>query len=531
MSTSALRGPCDEAAIASAPVAAAASGTGRWVLAATILGSSMAFVDGTVVNVALPALQRELGATAADAQWIVEAYALFLSALILVGGSLGDRLGRKRMYSLGTLIFTAASVVCGLAPSVPVLIAARAVQGIGGALLVPGSLAIIGATFSGDERGRAIGTWSAFTTVTSALGPVLGGWLVQSVSWRAAFFINVPLAALVLLLVSRHVPESRDESATGGLDVRGAALVTVGLGALVYGLIEWGVIGLARPEVLGALAFGVVALVLFAAVEALDAAPMMPFSLFRSRTFSGANLLTLLLYGALGGALYYLPFNLQQVQGYSATAAGASLLPFTVIMFGLSRWAGGLVGRYGARLPLTVGPAIAAAGFVLFTLPGIGGSYWATYFPAVVVLAIGMAITVAPLTTAVMGAVGSNRSGVASGVNNAVSRTAGLLAIAVLGIAVSSAFGGALDRRLTALKAAPAIRQAFDVQRDRLAGARLPAGLDTPTRAALARALGESFVSAFRLAMLIGAGLALASAIAAAVLIEGNGAPATGPRG
>jgi len=498
------------------------TGAGSWVLVATILGSSMAFIDGTVVNVALPALQRDLGATAAQLQWVVEAYALFLAALILAGGSLGDRLGRRRIYAAGVVLFTAASVACGLAPGIELLIAARAVQGVGGALLVPGSLAIISATFDEHERGRAIGTWAGFTTVTSALGPVLGGFLVQTASWRTVFFINVPMAVVVLAITMLRVPESRDDSVAGRIDYAGAALATAGLGALVYGLIAWGADGLLRAATLVPLVAGAAALAVFVLVEARISNPMLPLSLFRSRTFSGTNILTLLLYGALGGALYFLPFNLQQVQGYSATAAGASLLPFTVIMFGLSRWTGGLVARYGARLPLTVGPAIAAGGFVLFALPGTGGSYWTTYFPAVVVLGLGMAITVAPLTTAVMGAVSQRHAGIASGVNNAVSRAAGLLAIAILGIVVTTTFTRSLERRTAALHLPAAAQQTLTAQHSRLAGATPPAELDPTTTAAVRHAIAASFVSAFRVAMLIGAGLALASAAGATFTMEGR---------
>ena len=528
------RSPCDEGVIrAGRPAATHAAGVdpraGRWVLVATILGSSMAFIDGTVVNVALPALQADLGATAAGVQWVVESYALFLAALILVGGALGDHLGRRRVFVAGVALFTAASVWCGLAPNVGQLIAARAVQGIGGALLVPGSLAIISATFGGAERGRAIGTWSGFTGITTAFGPVLGGWLVENVSWRWVFFLNVPLAAAVLLVTFWRVPESRDESATGGLgglDWAGAGLATIGLAGVVYGLIEAGGHGFAAPRVLGSLAVGLAALAGFLAVERRGRAPMMPLGLFRSRTFSGANLLTLFLYAALGGALFFLPFNLIQVQGYSATAAGAANLPFIVIMFVLSRWAGGLVGRYGPKLPLTIGPVIAAAGFLLFARPGIGDSYWTGFFPAIVVLGLGMACAVAPLTTTVMGAVEDSHSGVASGINNAVSRTAGLLAIAVLSIVVAGAFGRALDERLATIPLSPADRAAIWAQRSRLAGAEPPPGVEGGARAAVERAIDEAFVGGFRLAMIIAAGLALASALSAALLIEGKGAPA-----
>ena len=521
--------PCDEGVLQSAPAPATPckEQAGPWILAATILGSSLAFIDGTVVNVALPALQSELHATTADVQWVIEAYLLFLAALILVGGSLGDQLGRRRIFALGIAVFMVASVVCGLAPSVPVLITARAVQGIGGALLVPGSLSIIGAAFDAQRRGSAIGSWSAFTTITSAAGPLLGGWLVQHASWRWVFFINVPLALLTLAITFRHVPESRNPEA-GRLDWAGAGLATLGLGALVFGLIESSAVGLGAAMGLGALALGVAALGAFVLVEARTRAPMVPLALFRSRTFSGANLLTLLLYGGLGGAMYFLPFNLQQVQGYSATEAGASLLPMTLIIFALSRWAGGLVPRYGARAPLIVGPVIAAAGFALFAVPGVGGSYWATYFPATVVLSLGMAIVIAPLTTAVMGAVGASRSGVASGVNNAVARTAGLLAIAVLNLVEVAVFSGLYLHGLGAAHLSADAYQALAAQQTRLAGVSIPPGLDAAAQTAVRHAIDAAYVAGFRVAMLIAAGLALASSLAAALLVQGKGLVAVG---
>ena len=494
---------------------------GRWVLAATILGSSMAFIDGTVVNVALPTLQRDLGASAAAVQWVVEAYALFLAALILVGGSLGDRLGRKRIYTVGVGVFTVASVACGLSQDVGQLIAARAVQGVGGALLVPGSLAIISAAFAGDARGRAIGTWSGATAITSAIGPLLGGWLVDQGSWRWVFLINVPLAAVVLWIVAARVPESRDESSAGRIDVGGALLVTAGLGLLVFGLIEVPARGWGDGLVLASLAAAVAALAAFVAVEARGRSPMMPLGLFRSRVFSGANVLTLLLYAALGGALYWVPFNLIEVHGYSSTKAGAALLPMVLLLSVLSRWAGGLIGAFGPRPPLTVGPAVAGLGFLLFARPGIGGSYWTTFFPAAVVLGVGLSITVAPLTTAVMGAVEGSHSGVASGVNNAVSRTAGLLAIAVLGIVVAGAFEGSLDDRLDGLALTDSARAEIDRQEGDLAAIDAPAELDAAGQAAVADAVDRSFNAGFRRAMIVGAGLAFASAVAAWLMIRG----------
>ncbi|OLD26653.1 MAG: MFS transporter [Acidobacteria bacterium 13_1_40CM_3_55_6] len=515
-----LKPPCDEGVIsAKKSVSPCGKAQGRWILAATILGSSMSFIDGTVVNVALPALQANLNATAIDVQWVVESYALFLAALLLLGGSLGDHFGRKRIYAIGVTLFALASMWCGLAPNVGQLIVARAVQGIGGALLVPGSLAIISASFSEDERGQAIGTWSGSTAITTALGPVMGGWLIEHVSWRAVFFLNLPLAVVVLLLVFRFVPESRDEEETGKLDLVGAALATVSLGAIVYGLIESSRLGFQSPIVITALSSSLIFLVAFVIVEARRRHPMMPLTLFRARNFAGANLITLFLYAALAGTLFFLPLNLIQVQGYSATAAGAASLPFILIMFLLSRWSGGLLKRYGSRLPLVIGPTIAGIGFALFVRPGVGGSYWTTVFPAVVVLGLGMAISVAPLTTTVMNSVKESHAGIASGVNNAVSRTAGLLAIAVLGLIMLQTFNRCLDQRLSQLAVPVEIREAVNSQRIKLAAAEIPSAAE-PMRAAIKQAIDECFVCGFRRVMLVGCGLALASSLMAWLIIR-----------
>jgi EmrB/QacA subfamily drug resistance transporter len=520
------RQPCDEGVIRSGKAESPCTpASGPWILVGTIIGSGMAFIDSTVTNVALPTLQQDLNATAVDAQWIVEAYALLLASLILVGGSLGDHYGRRRIYALGIALFTLASIGCGIAMSPGQLIAARAVQGIGGALLVPGSLAIISASFEGERRGKAIGTWSGFSGVTAALGPILGGYLVENVSWRAAFLINVPLALVVLYVVFRHVPESRDPDARK-LDLPGAFLATLGLGGIVYGLIESSNRGFDDPLVLGTLVLGVAALVAFVLVERRSPEPMMPLSLFRSRNFSGANLLTLLLYAGLGGSLYFFPFVLIQVHGYSATAAGSAFLPFIVITFLMSRWAGGLVVRYGAKLPLIIGPSIAAVGFVLFAVPGTEGSYWTTFFPAVVVQGLGMSLVIAPLTTTALNSVEGRHSGLASGVNNAVSRTGGLLSIAVLGIFVFASFSGGLDSRTESVDLTPEQRAALEAEKVDLGGAEAPEGIDPGTAASIERAVDESFVGAFRLSMYIAAGLAGASALAAAVLIEGKGSVA-----
>ncbi len=515
----ALRPPCDEGVVLAAPPCPPAHGA--WVLTATILGSSMAFIDSTAVNVALPALQRDLGATVGDVQWVVEGYALLLAALILVGGALGDRYGRRAVFTAGVALFALASAACGLAPGIGWLIAARVAQGASAALLVPGSLAILSASFPPQDRGRAIGTWSAFTGVTAAVGPLMGGWLVDHASWRWVFFLNLPFAAAVLALSAWRVPESRDPEAVGRLDWPGAALATLGLGGLTYGLIELPERGALGASALVALAAGAAALAGFLLAEARSPAPMMPLGLFRSRNFAGANLLTFCLYSALGGALFFLPFDLIQVQGTSAAAAGAALLPFVLLMFLLSRWAGGLVDRFGSRAPLVVGPAIAAVGLALFTLPGVGAGYWTSFFPAVTVLGLGMAISVAPLTTTVMGAVDTRHAGLASGINNAVARVASLLAVAAFGLAVLGAFQHGLERRLAQLGLPPAAREAVAAQSHKLAAIEMPPGLDGAARARVQRAVAESFVDGFRLAMAIGAALALLAAAAAARMIDG----------
>lgn len=520
-----VKEPCAEGVIKSEIPAetVADKSTQRWILAATILGSSITFIDGTVVNVALPVLQNELGAGVSEAQWIVESYALMLSALLLVGGSLGDHYGRTRIFALGVAVFAAASVWCGLSPDVNQLIIARAVQGIGAALLVPGSLAIISASFPKDVRGRSIGTWSGFTAIAAGFGPVLGGWLIANFSWRWIFFINLPLAAIVLFIVWYRVPESRDEDAVKSLDWLGAFLATIGLGGVVFALVESNRRGFEDVLVLASLVIGLIALALFVFTEWRSRTPMMPLGLFRSPTFAGANFLTLLLYAALGGVLFFLPFNLIQVQAYSPTAAGAALLPFVLMMFLLSRWAGGLVERYGSKLPLVVGPIIAGIGFALFALPGTDAeSYWTSFFPAIMVMSFGMTVSVAPLTTTVMGAVEQRQSGIASGINNAVSRTASLLAIAVLGVFMLAAFSQHLERRLTALDVSPEIRAQINAESDNLAAVKLPENVDEKTRLNIKQTINESFVAGFRLVSIICAGLALASAFASWRLIKGK---------
>ena len=489
-----------------------------WILTATILGSSMAFIDSTVVNVALPAIQSSFHATVVDVQWVVESYGLLLGALILVGGSLGDLFGRRRIFLVGVAIFAAASVACGIATNIHQLIIARSIQGVGAALLVPGSLAIISTSFDEKSRGQAIGIWSGFTAITTAVGPVLGGWLVEHASWRWAFLINVPLAVAVIVISLWRIPESRSDTA-GRLDWLGALLATLGLGGLVNGFIESVNLGWRHPLVFGSLIVGCGGLIAFVFVEAHVASPMAPLTLFKSKSFSGANLLTLFLYAAIGIFFFLFPLNLIQVQGYSSTATGAAVLPLILLMFFLSRWSGGLVARYGPRGPLIIGPLIAALGFVLFAVPSVGDSYWKAFFPAIVVLGFGMAVTVAPLTTVVMNSVDQDRVGTGSGINNAVARVAGVLAIAVLGMVMVNAFGSRLDQTMAHVSLPPDILREIHADKIKLAGMQVPAGLEPSTNAAIKAAIGKAFVFGFRIVILICAGLAVASSAVAGLII------------
>ncbi len=490
---------------------ASSPGAGRWVLAASILGSGMAFIDGSVVSVALPILQRDFGVPVSTAQWIVEAYALFLSSLVLVGGALADRFGRRRVFVLGAAVFAGASLACGLAPGAAALVASRAIQGVGAALLVPASLAMLGAAFPEEERGRAVGTWSAGTAIATAIGPALGGWLVQTISWRAVFLVNLPLAAAVIWISLRRVPESRNPE-SGPLDLTGAVLATAGLGLLVFGLIEAPTAGWASPSVWAPLALGAAGLAAFVAVETHEAHPMVPVGLFRKTAFAAANLLTFFLYAALAALFFFLPFVLIQARGYSPAGAGMSVLPLVLIVSAGSRYAGALADRIGPRLPLTVGPAATAAGFALFVILPRQGSYALTVLPALAVVGVGLAIAVAPLTTTILNSVEREDQGAASGINNAVARVAGLLAVAVLGIAATGAFNRGLDLRLDAAHVSPKTRELLAPERSRLGAARPPSGASPAEKKAIHEGIADGLEDAFRDINVLGAGLSILAA-------------------
>lgn len=418
---------------------------GRWVLAATVLGSGIASLDATVVGIALPSVNRTFGGGVGTLQWVVTGYSLTLAAFLLLGGSLGDRLGRKRIFSIGVAWFAVASALCGIAPNATFLVVARVVQGIGGALLTPGSLAILQASFRADDRSRAIGAWTGLSGVATAAGPLIGGYLLAVASWRWVFYINVPVAAFVLVLTARHVPESSDPTSSRHIDTVGASLAVLFLAGVTYGLIEGPTRGWGSPLVVGAFVVAAAAAISFLVVERRSPDPMLPLDLFRARQFSGANAVTFVVYGALGGALFLLPVELQLVAHYTPLDSGLALVPVTLIMLAFSARSGQLSARIGPRLQMSVGPVVVGAGLALLAMATDHGSYWTQVFPAIVVFGIGLAITVAPLTSTAMSAAPAEHSGIASAVNNTVARAAGLFAVAVLPLAAGLTGAAALS--------------------------------------------------------------------------------------
>ena len=491
-------------------------------MASTILASSMAFIDSTALNVILPSLQQDLGAEGTDIFWILNAYLLMLAALILVGGSLGDKLGRKKVFMVGIVIFISSSIACGLSPSVTWLIVARSMQGLGGALMIPGSLSIISATFHDKEKGKAIGTWSAATTLVTVGGPILGGALGDAGLWRAIFYINVPIGLAALWVLATKVPESTDDDLDHRLDYAGALAIVIALALLTFGFLEIPEVGWTWP-VYASLAGGVVVLGVFIRIEQRSSHPMVPLRLFRNKTFAGANVLTFFLYAALAATMLFLLLNLVQIQGYTQLQAGLSMLPFTILMASLAQWVGGLVDRYGPRWLLVVGPLLAGVGFLL--LSGVGltegpRAFWTTYFPGIVVFAAGMTLTVVPLTTTVMSAVEDRYAGTASGVNNAMTRTASVFANAIVGALAIVFFTQALGQTVDDLPLTSEGQQAVMAQAIDLGDAQVPEAVAAENRPAVAQAFRTSFVNAFRRIMWISAGLAILSAAAAFFLIE-----------
>lgn len=487
------------------------SARGRWVIAAMALGSGMIFLDGTVVNVALPRIQSDLAAPVSGLQWILNGYLLLLAAVLLLGGSLGDRYGRKWIFVIGLGLFTLASIACGIAPNLIVLVLARVIQGLGGALLVPGSLAMIRAVIASDDAGEAIGTWAGLSGVTTAAGPLLGGYLVQASSWRAIFFLNVPVAAVTVFAL-RHVPENRDPQASGDLDWIGALLTVVGLGGLMYALIEGPDAGWTRVDIMVGLGIGMAGILAFILREARTAHPMMPLGVFRSRNFTGANLATVGVYFSLTGALLFLALDLQQIQGYSPLQAGAATLPITVLLLFLSPRVGGLMRRFGARLPMTAGAIIIAVGYGLLALSGRHVVYLRDIFPGVCVVGIGMSIFVTPLTTTVMSSVPQSLAGIASGINNAVTRVCSLLAVAILGIVILARFEASLTISTRDLHLSAATRSALLSQTHRLADDPIPARLSPAEHSRAQRAIADAYIDGYRWVIALCAFLCLGSA-------------------
>ena len=495
---------------------------GKWIMVSAILASAMAFIDGTALNVVLPALQRSLNAGAADLFWILNAYLLILAALILIGGSLGDKLGRKKIFMIGIAIFIIGSAACGFAPGVTLLIAFRMIQGLGGALMIPGSLSLISSSINQKERGKAIGTWSAITTVVTMGGPILGGALADAGLWRYIFFINIPIGIAALIFLALKVKESKDEGSDQSLDYPGAITIALGLAAITFGFLRIPAAGF-NWQVDGSLVLGVVMLVSFITIQKKSKHPMMPLQLFKNSTFSGANLLTFFLYAGLGAGMLFMSLNMVQVQGYSQLQSGLTFLPFTIMMISLARFAGGLADKHGPRILLIAGPATAGAGLLIlsFVKQTAGpGDYWTTFLPGVIVFGLGMSFTVAPLTAAVMGSVDDHFSGTASGVNNAMTRIANVFANAIFGALAVMFFSGALQKEITAVPLKPKEKQEIMASAKDLGNAKVPKGLADNDKKAIEKAYHESFISAYAKIMRISSGLAFLGALMAFVFIR-----------
>jgi len=499
------------------------SSAGKWVMASAIIAYAMAFIDGTALNVVLPSLQNSLNASGADLFWILNAYLLMLAALILIGGSLGDKLGRKKVFMAGIAIFILGSALCGFAGGVVQLILFRMLQGVGGALMIPGSLSLISSSINPDERGKAIGTWSAATTVVTIGGPVLGGALADAGLWRYIFFINVPIGVIALIILFGKVAEIRDEQSDKHIDVIGALAIALGLAAITFGFLRIPQLGLHNWQVIGSLIGGVVLLIAFLLIEKKAKQPMMPLQLFANATFTGVNLLTLFLYAGLGACMLFLSLNLVQVQGYSQLQSGLTFLPFTLLMVMLARFAGKLADIHGPRLFLIVGPATAGVGMLLLsfvTLTKGIDEYWTTFFPGIVVFGLGMSFTVAPLTATVMGSVSDRFSGTASGINNAITRIANVFANAIFGTLAVLFFSASMQQRLEKVSLPGPVKDQVLAQSANLGNAKPPKDIPASEQTMVREYYHGSFIDAYKRIMLISSGLCFAGALMSVLFIR-----------
>jgi EmrB/QacA subfamily drug resistance transporter len=499
------------------------SPAGKWIMVSTILASAMAFIDATALNVVLPSLQKSLKATGADLFWILNAYLLMLASLILIGGAMGDKLGRKKTFMTGIFIFITGSAACGISNSVFLLVLFRLLQGVGGALMIPGSLSLISSSINANERGKAIGTWSAFTTVVTMGGPILGGALADAGLWRYIFFINVPIGIAALIMLASHVKETRDEGTDQSLDFSGAVTIALGLALLTFGFLRIPAVGFNNIQAYGSLIAGIVMLAIFIGIEIKSKRPMMPLTLFANATFSGANLLTFFLYAGLGAGMLFLSLNLVQIQGYSQLQSGLTFLPFTVLMITIARYAGSLADKLGPRLFLIGGPALAGTGLLIlsFIKQTNGPSeYWTTFFPGVLVLGLGMSFTVAPLTATVMSSVSNHFSGTASGINNAMTRISGVFANAIFGALAVLLFSGALQQAIKPMTLNAHDKQAIIQQSADLGNAKMPATISTADKPVIEKAFHNGFIAAYAGIMRISGGLGFLGALMALIFIK-----------
>jgi EmrB/QacA subfamily drug resistance transporter len=500
-----------------------ASIQGRWVMASTILASAMGFIDATALNVVLPALQKSLHATGTDLFWLLNAYLLILASLILIGGSLGDKLGRKKIYMIGIFVFIAGSAACGFAPNVTVLIACRVLQGIGGSLMIPGSLSLISSSIDEHEKGKAIGTWSAVTTIVTLGGPIVGGALADAGLWRYIFFINVPIGLVALFILWKKVAESKEADADPALDIPAVITTALGLALLTFGFLRIPAVGFGNIQVYGVLIAGLVLLIVFVIRERTTEHPMMPLKLFANRTFSGANLLTFFLYAGLGVGMLFLSLDLVQAQGYSQLQSGLTFLPFTLLMISLARLAGGWADRSGPRLLLIIGPATTGVGLLILSFIGQTkgpSEYWTSFFPGILVFGLGMSLTVAPLTTTVMRSVEDDNSGIASGVNNAMTRISNVFANAIFGALAVLFFAGSVGSKISGLSLDEKSKKAAIAQAVDLGNAKTPAGISGHDRVVIEDAYRAGFVDTYGQIMRLASALAFLGALMALLLIR-----------